>query len=87
MNDFFAHNYMKLFHDLILILETTSINSVHIYDIMYGLKTKLENRIRHQFYGSILNSNLRKMSKNDKIKFENSANLTYDIFKIFNRKV
>jgi hypothetical protein len=45
---------------------------------MYGLKTKLENRIRRKFYGSSLNSNLRKMSKNDKIKFENSANLAYD---------
>jgi hypothetical protein len=62
---FFAHNYMKLFHESILILETKSINSVHIliYDIMCGLKTKLENRIRYKFYGSSLNSNLRKMSK------------------------
>ncbi len=43
---------MKLFHESILILETKSINIIHIYDITYGLKTKLENRIRHKFYGN-----------------------------------
>ncbi len=69
----FAHQFMRIFHDLILQLEKKMTNSTNLYDIIYDLKVKLEIRIEHRFYGSTVNKNLNYFSKEEKEIFEKSA--------------
>jgi hypothetical protein len=75
---YFVHQYMKLFHETILKLEMKSTNSTNLYDIMSELKTKLENRIKYNFFGSFLNTQLKQITKNEKEKFEKVSKNSYE---------
>jgi hAT family C-terminal dimerisation region len=72
-----SHNYMLLFHETILILESKSTNATHLYGIMNNLKSRIENRMKAKFYGSEVKKELAFFSEKDKLEFYEAANLAY----------
>jgi hypothetical protein len=68
---------MKIFNQAILTLEKTSINSTQVYDIMFTVKTKLNNRLKLKFFGSDLNEKMNKLTVEDKNIFETQSLYAY----------
>lgn len=73
----FSFEYMKIFNQAILTLEKTSINSTQVYDIMFTVKTKLNNRLKLKFFGSDLNGKMNKLTVEDKNIFETQSLYAY----------
>ena len=74
----FAGHVMKLFHVTIKILEMKSTNSTNLFDIMFKLKTQLENRLKTNFFGTKVNENLKYFSESEKNRFEVAAKMVYN---------
>ena len=55
----FCSHLMELFYINIQILEKKSTNATNLYDIMFKLRTQLQNRLDKQFFGSFVRENLK----------------------------
>jgi hypothetical protein len=73
----FSHQYMRIFHEIILKLENSDMNSTDLYDIMNDIKTKLENRIKHNFFGNKANKNLYMFTLKEQNNFRKAALIAY----------
>jgi hypothetical protein len=71
----FASHLMQLFYINIKTLENNATNATNLYDIMFKLKTQLENRLNLSFFGSKVKENLKYFDENtQKIFLENTRN-------------
>jgi hypothetical protein len=61
---YFSSHFMKLFHITIKTFELKTTNATNLYNLMFEVKTKLENRLNHQFYGSKVMENLKFFPEN-----------------------
>ena len=69
---------MNTFHQIIKIFEMKSTNASNLYDLMIKLKTQLENRTKHNFFGSKVNENLKNFPIPLQKSFKNDAIKCYD---------
>jgi hypothetical protein len=74
----FAHQFMQVFHETVLILENKSTNATDLYNIMDGLRGKIKNRIEYKFFGSKVTQKLHLFSDKERKSFENSALNAYE---------
>jgi len=74
----FSVQIMKIFHITIKIFEQKSTNASNLFDLMFKLKTQLENRINCEFIGSKLEENLKYFSEKDRKDFKLNAKKCYE---------
>jgi len=70
---YFAHNFMRQFHNTILKLESGSIHSVDVYGIMNVLRENLKMRISDAFFGMEVSNALQYLLPNETLHFKENA--------------
>ncbi|KAL4104819.1 hypothetical protein QTP88_020095 [Uroleucon formosanum] len=74
---YFIHHYMNILSEAILILETNSVTSVDLHNVMQGLKDKIENRLNDSFYGAKVTRSISSLQENERVMFKKEANEVY----------
>jgi hypothetical protein len=68
---------MNILNEAILILETNSVTSVDLHNVMQGLKDKIENRLNDSFYGAKVTRSISSLQKNELVMFKKEGNEVY----------
>ena len=68
---------MQLFYNNIKTLEKKSTNATDLYDLMFKLKTQLENRLKLNFFGSNVTENVCNSDENTQKLFLSNARNAY----------
>lgn len=74
---YFIHHYMNILSEAILILETNSVTSVDLHNVMQCLKDKIENRLKDSFYGAKITKSISSLQENERVMFKKEANEVY----------
>lgn len=70
---YFIHHYMNILSEAILILETNSVKSVDLHNVMQCLKDKIENRLNDSFYGAKITRSISSLQENERVMFKKEA--------------
>ena len=73
----FAKHLMKLFFIKTKFIAKNSTNATNLYDLIFDLRTKLENRLTLEFYGSVIKENIIRFSPSEQKIFIKSLNNCY----------
>lgn len=72
----FIHHYMNIPSETIvtchriLLIETYSVISVDLHNVMQGLKDKMENRLNDLFYGATFMKSILSLQPNEQVMFK-----------------
>ena len=72
-----SSHLMDIFHKTIKTIEQKSINASNLFDLMFKLKTQLENRLKYEFFGSIVNTNIKEFDEGVREDFTENAKIAY----------
>ena len=82
----FSSNFMKLFHITIKTFEQKKVNATNLYDLMFKVKTQLQNRINQKFFGSKVEENLKFFPETERKLFvKNAMNCYQRAINYFNK--
>ena len=73
----FSAHLMKIFHMTIKTFEQKSTNATNLYDLMFKLKTQLQNRLNCEFFGSKVSENLKFFPNQIQNEFKTNAKNSY----------
>ena len=72
-----SSHLMKIFFLTIKTMENKSTNATNLYDLMFKLKSQLENRLNLKFFGSVVNENIENFGESQQLDFMTNAEKAY----------